>query len=49
MRKYYSSDPVVARAMEEYDSDSYDEEKEEPLSGYYVQEDYDEINSNSNF
>lgn len=48
MQEYYSSDPVIARAIDEYDSGldySNDGNDGEPVSGYYTQEDYDEINS----
>ena len=52
MQEYHSSDPAIARAIDEYDSgpDYSDDDNDgdnngEPVSGYYTQEDYDEINS----
>ena len=48
MQEYHSSDPAIARAIDEYDSGpdySNDDNDGEPVSGYYTQEDYDEINS----
>lgn len=48
MREYHSSDSVIARAIDEYDSGpdySDDGNDGEPVSGYYTQKDYDEINS----
>ena len=52
MQEYHSSDPAIARAIDEYDSgpdysnDGNDGDNNgEPVSGYYTQKDYDEINS----
>lgn len=48
MQEYHSSDPAIARAIDEYDSGpdySDDDNDGEPGSGYYTQKDYDEINS----
>ena len=52
MQEYHSSDPAIARAIDEYDSgpdysndDNDGDNNGEPVSGYYTQKDYDEINS----
>lgn len=52
MQEYHSFDPAIARAIDEYDSgpdysndDNDGDNNGEPVSGYYTQEDYDEINS----
>ncbi|MBB1536044.1 hypothetical protein HG462_001550 [Candidatus Saccharibacteria bacterium] len=52
MQEYHSSDPAIARAIDEYDSgpdysndDNDSDNNGEPVSGYYTQKDYDEINS----
>ena len=52
MQEYHSSDPAIARAIDEYDSgpdysndDNDGDNNGEPGSGYYTQKDYDEINS----
>lgn len=50
MQEYYSSDPVIARAIDEYDSDPdyrNDDNDSESTSGYYTQKDYDKINSSA--
>ena len=52
MQEYHSSDPAIARAIDEYDSgpdysndDNDGDNNGDPVSGYYTQKDYDEINS----
>ena len=52
MQEYHSSDPAIARAIDEYASgpdysndDNDGDNNGEPVSGYYTQKDYDEINS----
>ena len=52
MQEYHSSDPAIARVIDEYDSgpdysndDNDGDNNGEPVSGYYTQKDYDEINS----
>ena len=45
MQEYHSSDPAIARAIDEYDSGINYSDDGEPISGYYAQKDYDEINS----
>lgn len=52
MQEYYSSDPVIARAIDEYDSDpdyrnDDNDSDSESTSGYYTQKDYDKINSSA--
>lgn len=49
MSRYHSTDPVITKAIAEYGNDedyreSNTQKSSEPVSGYYTQADYDEIN-----
>ena len=46
MKRYYSSDPEIRRAMAEYedDSDNFSTDNMERYSGYYTEAEYDSIN-----
>ncbi len=46
MKRYYSSDPEIRRAMAEYEDDSskFNTDDMERYSGYYTQAEYDSIN-----